>query len=94
MLCEYGLLGLLALIWVISRAMMHARRLYKITSGERRLLVTGVLGGMAGFLMSALTELTFLRLWVIVMMFSFLGIIVFLIRITEKTEVQFNENSE
>lgn len=91
MLCEYGVLGLLALAWLFRRAIVHAGRLCKITSGETRLLVIGVLGGMAGFLISSLTELTFLRLWVVVLMFSFLGIIVFLARIVEQTEVTSSE---
>jgi len=91
MLCEYGVLGLLALAWTLSRAIRLAGRLCSITRGDTRLFVIGVLGGMAGFVVGSFTELTFLRLWVVVMMFSFLGIIAFFVRVVEIAEVKSSE---
>lgn len=72
----HGLVGFSAFISLLLYAGKSVWNIGKKTSGEIRLFAVATFSALMGFCISSLIELSFLRLWVTVSLFMFLGIIV------------------
>jgi hypothetical protein len=77
-LAEQGIIGFTALGVLLARGLSMAWRTQRAASAEARLLGAGVFGGLIGLCGAAAVELTLLREWVVVMLFTFLGISAYL----------------
>jgi putative inorganic carbon (hco3(-)) transporter len=74
MLGEQGIVGLFALGFLLFRGTSIAYSLQSKASGESRILAAGICASLFAFCVAAGFELTLLRLWVVVIMFVFLGV--------------------
>jgi len=74
-LAEQGIVGLLAFGYLLACVISKARRILSSEDREVRVFGAGVLGGLISFCIAAGLELTFLRLWVVVVFFSLLGVV-------------------
>jgi hypothetical protein len=74
-LAERGLVGFVALGGLLACALAAACRIQRVATGEARRLGAGALAGLIGLSSAAVIELTFLRQWVLVVLFLLLGII-------------------
>lgn len=74
-LAEQGLVGFGALSLLLGRAFSTAIRLQRAHLAETRTLARGALVGLGGLCAAGLFELSFLRLWVVVVFFSLMGVI-------------------
>lgn len=72
-LCERGLLGIFAFSLINAHGLISAWQLSKQRESETNTMACGVLASFLTFLFSAFFELTFLRLWVVVMWFVLLA---------------------
>jgi O-antigen ligase len=82
-LSEQGIIGLSAFSFLLISATIATLKLRKAVSDDVRIFSYAVFAGLVSFCTAALVELTFLRQWVVVMMFIFLGIIGFLLNISK-----------
>ena len=80
-LAEQGLLGLMALGVLLLAALRRAWRLRQAAHGETRAYAVGALAGLIGMCCAAVYELSLLRLWVVVTLFSCLGVVACLSRL-------------
>ena len=74
-LAEQGLVGLAALGLLLVSGIRTAWNVQRSASHESRILAVGALGGLVGFCLAGLFELSFLRQWVMIVLFSLLGVI-------------------
>jgi len=74
-LAEQGIFGFLAFLFLLISGLFAALKVRRITSAEVRILGYGVLASLMGFCFAALIELTFLRQWVTLVLFTILGVI-------------------
>jgi O-antigen ligase len=74
-LAERGLVGFLALGGLLACGLAAAWRIQRAAAGEARRLGAGALAGLIGLSSAAGVELTFLRQWVLVVLFLLLGVI-------------------
>jgi hypothetical protein len=77
-LAERGIVGFAALGVLLVRGLTIAWHTQHAASAEARLLGAGALGGFIGLCGAAAVELSLLREWVVVMLFTFLGISAYL----------------
>jgi len=73
-LAERGVVGFAALGVLLVRGLTIAWHTQHAASAEARLLGAGALGGFIGLCGAAAVELSLLREWVVVLLFTFLGI--------------------
>jgi O-antigen ligase len=73
-LAERGLVGLASLIVLLSLTARSALRNRRQADHEARALGAGVAAAFAGFCFAGIFELSFLRLWVVVVFFTLVGI--------------------
>jgi O-antigen ligase len=78
-LAERGIVGFLALESLLVYALIAAWRTQRRAVGEAQRLGAGAIAGLIGFCSAAVVELTFLRQWVVVVLFILLGVIAHLI---------------
>lgn len=74
-LAEQGIIGIAALVSLFAGGLSKAWGLRKAASSEMRILGYGAFAGLISFCFAALIELTFLRQWVVLLLFIFLGVI-------------------
>jgi len=74
-LAEQGVVGLLALGVLLVSGLVMAWKMQRTASHELRIFGAGALAGLGGVCGAALVELTLLRLWVGIMLFTLLGVI-------------------
>jgi O-antigen ligase len=86
-LAEQGMLGFIALLFLLIRGLFAALKIQSIIFHEVRILGYGVLASLLGFCFASLIELTFLRQWVTLILFAILGVIAHLSFKYQKTEV-------
>ena len=72
---EQGLIGLTTFIMLLTYGFIVSWKIRKAKSKELRILDYGAFAGLMGFCLAAMIELTFLRLWVVILLFILLGII-------------------
>ena len=74
-LAERGLIGFIALAVLLGHGLVAAWRLQTAAAGEAQRLGVGALAGLMGLCGAAAVELTFLRQWVVIVLFMLLGVI-------------------
>jgi O-antigen ligase len=74
-LAEQGLVGFAAFGLLLMRGLARGWGTQRGPPGERRALGVGALAGLCGFCFAAMIELSLLRQWVSIILFSLLGII-------------------
>lgn len=74
MLAEWGIAGFTAFGLLIGSGLSKAWKLRSSPSDEVRVLGYGAFAGLVSFCTAAMIELTFLRQWVVLIMFVLLGI--------------------
>jgi O-antigen ligase len=74
-LAEQGIVGLLALLLLLSYATLAAWKATRSIVREHRVLAAGALGALVGFCAASVVELTLLREWVVLMMFVLLAVV-------------------
>jgi O-antigen ligase len=73
-LAEQGIVGLLALLPLLSYPTVALWRARRSPIPEQRVLAAGAFGALAGFCLASLVELTLLREWVVLVMFVLLAV--------------------
>jgi O-antigen ligase len=73
-LVEQGIAGLLALLILLCYGLTYTWRVYRSGSGDIADLSGATFAALAGFCFAALFELTFLRQWVPLVLFTLLGV--------------------
>jgi O-antigen ligase len=84
----HGLVGFVIFMGLLFYGVKTALRLCNEAITEKRHFVMGALAALVGFCISALFELSFLRLWVTITLFMTLGIIVRLSTTEKKTKIK------
>jgi O-antigen ligase len=74
-LAEQGLVGLTALGGLLGCGLAAAWRLRHAATRERRLFGAGALAALVGLCLAGVVELSLLRLWVVLTLFTLLGVI-------------------
>lgn len=74
-LAEQGIIGLMALGFVLARGVSSACSIQRVASSETRIFGAGAVAGLASFCLAGMFELTLLRQWVVIIMFTLLGVI-------------------
>jgi O-antigen ligase len=74
-LAERGIIGFIALVVLLVHGLVAAWRLQAVATGEAHRLGVGALAGLIGLCGAAAVELTFLRQWVVIVLFMVLGVI-------------------
>lgn len=74
-LAEQGIIGLMALGFVLARGVSSARSIQRVASSETRIFGAGAVAGLVSFCLAGMFELTLLRQWVVIIMFTLLGVI-------------------
>ena len=75
-LAERGLLVFLVFFGLIMLTLFYSIRFIRNLRGGLSYLASGALAALSAFLVGAFFEFTFLRLWVIIILYSLLGCIV------------------
>lgn len=88
MLAEQGILGLLGLGFLLASGFSAALTVQRAGQAETRTLGVGVLTALLAFCFAALFELSFLREWVVILLFTLLGVITQLYSIQRRLEVK------
>lgn len=86
-LAEQGIVGFMALGFLLASGMSAAWNFRRSISSEVRILGYGAFAGLLSFCVAAAIELSFLRQWVVIMMFTLLGITYTITFMEEKREV-------
>jgi O-antigen ligase len=87
-LAEQGILGFAALGVLLAYGLSAAWKLHRIASGDAALYGSGALAGLVGFCAAAVVELSFVRQWVVIILFVLLGVIAQLSSINRDREVK------
>jgi O-antigen ligase len=87
-LAERGGLGLVALGILLAYGLAVAWMLQRVASGDVVLFGAGALAGLVGFCSAAVVELSFIRQWVVIILFVLLGTIAHLGAINQDREVK------
>jgi O-antigen ligase len=87
-LAEQGILGLTALGVLLAYGVAIAWKLQRAASGDAALLGAGALAGLIGFCSAAIVELSFVREWVLIILFVLLGVIVHLSTCRPSTKIE------
>lgn len=74
-LAEQGIIGMAALVSLLAGGLSKAWGFREAASSDLKILGCGAFAGLISFCFAALIELTFLRQWVVLMLFIFLGVI-------------------
>jgi O-antigen ligase len=74
-LAEQGIFGLLSLVLLLAYGFSKAWTCRLTATDDTRILSYGAFAALVGFCLAAAIELTFLRRWVVIILFTFLGII-------------------
>lgn len=74
-LAERGIIGLMALLLLLFYGLSEAWKLRRATSAELKVFGCAAFSALASFCFASVFDLTLSRLWVVIMMFSLLGII-------------------
>jgi O-antigen ligase len=74
-LAEQGIVGLLALLLLLSYATAAAWNAARSPVRDQRILAAGALGALAGFCLASVFELALLREWVVLVMFVVLAVV-------------------
>jgi O-antigen ligase len=74
-LAERGVVGFAALVGLLLLAWREIRRLLRDAVPPARTLVAGVAASLTGFCFAAIFELSFIRLWVVVLFFTLLALV-------------------
>jgi len=74
-LAEQGIIGLMAFLWLLIAGISAAWQLRQGRNTDLRMFGIGTFASLVGFCFAALFELTFLRQWVVLIVFTSLGII-------------------
>lgn len=85
-LAEQGIIGLAALGFVLASGLSAAWRIQRAELPETRILGAGALAALIGFCFAAFFELSFLRQWVVIILFTFVAVIAQLASYNEKQE--------
>ena len=75
LLAEQGIIGLAALGGLLVCACSAGWKLQRAASGDVAIYGAGILAGLVGFCSAAIVELSFLRQWVVIILFVLLGMI-------------------
>lgn len=86
-LAEQGIIGFTAFGFLLFNVLSAARKVRNTGSSEVRILGYATLSALISFCFAAIFELTFLRLWVILMIFMILGIMGKLLSFLQEREV-------
>jgi O-antigen ligase len=87
-LAEQGIVGLIALLFLFTCGFSTIRSIQRAPPGEARLFGAGALAGLSGFCVAALLELSFLRHWVVIVLFLLLGIIARILPLLESEGIE------
>jgi O-antigen ligase len=90
-LAEQGIIGLIALVFLLACGLLAIRSIQRAPPGEGRLLGVGATAGLSGFCIAALLELSFLRHWVVIALFLLLGIIARIAPLLENEGIELKE---
>jgi O-antigen ligase len=74
-LAEQGIVGLVALGFLLVCGAVTAWKIQRTALGEARIFAAGALAGLVGLCGAAVFELSLLRQWVVIMIFTLLGVI-------------------
>jgi O-antigen ligase len=83
-LAERGIVGFGALTFLLASGVSTAWKLRRAAASEVRLFGAAALASLVGFCFAAVFELSFLRLWVVIVLFVVLGIIAQLSLLSEE----------
>ena len=86
-LAEQGIFGFVALLFLLISGLFAALKFRRIAFVEVRILGYGAFASLLGFCFASLFELTFLRQWVTIVLFTILGVIAHLSFKYQKREV-------
>ena len=86
-LAEQGILGIAALGCLLYGGLSAARNLQRANGAEARVLGCGALAALIGFCFAGFLELSFVREWVVIVLFVLLGVISQLTSHKEELEV-------
>lgn len=87
-LAEQGIIGLAALGFLLFCGLSAAHNVQRAELTETRILGAGALAALIGFCFAALFELSFLRQWVVIILFALLGVIAQLASYKQREEVK------
>jgi len=87
-LAEQGIIGIMAFCFLLANGLSGMQKFRYTTSSEIKILGYGALSALVSFCFSAIFELTFLRLWVVLVMFTLLGVIGKLLLLLQEKEVE------
>jgi len=75
MLAEQGILGFLALVLLLGYAMKLAWKIWHDSNPQVRMFGAGIVAALSGFCLAGVYELSFIRQWVVLLLFTILGLI-------------------
>lgn len=75
MLAEQGIVGFSALAFLLAAGLRAGWRAQRLHEAEARMFAAGACAAFVGFCAAAVVELTLLRYWVVVVLFTLLGVI-------------------
>ena len=87
-LAEQGILGMIALGFLLYSALAAARHIRCVSDATTQVFGCGALAAVAGFCFAGFIELSFLRGWVVIVLFVLLGVISQLTSHKEELEVR------
>lgn len=90
-LAEQGIVGFFAFSFLIAFGLFKVWNLRKAESTEIKILSNGAFASFIGFCFAGAFELTFLRQWVVLMMFTIVGVILQLLILNKKEGWTINE---
>ena len=74
-LAQQGLVGIGCLLLLLGAGLTTAVKTFRRAAVDERRVSAAALAGLLGFCVAAFVELTLLRLWVVVMLFVYSGVI-------------------
>jgi O-antigen ligase len=93
-LAEQGMIGLTALGFLLFSGISTAYATQRTASRDIRPFAAGALSALTGFCMAAAIESSFLRQWVVIMLFVLLGLIVHLRNVSRFSEKEDSHGSQ
>jgi O-antigen ligase len=88
-LAEQGIFGFLAFLFLLIKGLFAALNVRTLALHEVRILGYGILASLSGFCFASFIELTFLRQWVTLVLFTNLGVIAHLSSKISKEEASY-----